>query len=191
MVILAICFGAPAFAAAGGIALRAFLSGSAAWSGPRWVVTLSTLTLNASLGVVGFIVVKKVADVAHSDMFVSIAAALSVLEISVLEVLKELWPTEIWQKIAFQGAAALMFFMAALVWHQRGKKMKFFAIILFLLAPLAAMFRAVATAPVPPSSVEDVLASISIKTWTAFGALLLLALAAALAHKLLPVRTTA
>jgi hypothetical protein len=181
LVIVALAFAAPAIFTAFGLAVAAARTGVAA-SLPSWLVTSTTIVVNVALFTSAGAVAAKTIDAMRRHLFTSVAVAMGGLQGAILDSLKELWPTGSWLKIAFSAGAALLFTIGALFWHREGIKSKLFAIILFLLAPVAALARAVAAQTTLPSTFGEALGGISGTTWLVLAAIAGMVVATMLAH---------
>jgi hypothetical protein len=156
-------------------------------TGPTWLMPVSLVVTNVTLVSGAVFVISKAAKEAKKGLFASIAATLGVLQSTVIVALKELWPAETWQKIAFQAAVALLFTIAALVWRLKGLRPKLFAAILFLLPPVAILARATAIARIKATAtVVEQLRAVSNTTWLVLAAAIAMAIAAVLARMVLP-----
>ena len=185
--ITALAFGvkiaAPAVGEAIGLGINTV---KASTTGPVWLTPVSTIIVNATFVSGSVLIIQKVANEAKKGIFATIAATLGVLQSTIIGALKELWPAEKWQKIAFQAAVALLFTTAALIWKRKGVRPKLFAAILFLLPPVAILARATALANVSGTpSVLDRLGALSATTWLVFAAIVAMTVAVVLARMVL------
>jgi hypothetical protein len=178
LVIIALSFAAPAIFTAVGLAVAAARTGAAA-SLPSWLVTSTTVVVNVTVFSAAAGVAAKTVGAMRRHLFTSVAVAMGGIQGAILDSLKELWPAESWLKIAFSAGAALLFTIGALFWRREGVKSKLFAIILFLLAPIAALARAVAARTDLPASAA--LGRVPGMTWLVLAAILAMVVATVIA----------
>jgi hypothetical protein len=181
IVIAVLAFAAPAIFSAFGLAIAAARTGTAA-ALPAWLVTSTTVVVNVSLVVGAAAAAATTVGAIRRHLFAAISVTMGGLEGAIIDSLKELWPTESWLKIAFSAGAALLFTIGALFWHRPGVKTKLFAVIVFLLAPIAAIARAIAAQPNIPVTLSDGLGRITGTTWLVLAAIGGMTVATILAH---------
>lgn len=181
LVIAVIGFAAPAVFTAIGLAIAAAKTGTAA-ALPSGLVTVTTVVVNVAIFGAAAGAVAKTVGAMRKHLYTSLAVTMGALQGAVLDALKELWPTGQWLKIAFGAGAALLFTLGALFLRRKGMKPKLLAIILFLLAPIAALARVVAAQATLPRTFGEALAGVTGTTWLVLGAIAAMTAATVLAH---------